>query len=154
MKAVYPLMLAIALGLSACGEEPAATSSADNAANVTEMPDVTEVPVESGAGDEAMTNATGAALPTDAWVGKWVGVEGLVLDIQPGSGPGKYALAVTLMDGTENYEGTAKGETIAFTRAGKPETIRKATGDETGLKYLAGKTNCLMIKQAEGFCRG
>ncbi|RYD89574.1 MAG: hypothetical protein EOP61_31355, partial [Sphingomonadales bacterium] len=26
------------------------------------------------------TNGTAAALPTDAWVGKWTGVEGLVLD--------------------------------------------------------------------------
>lgn len=95
-----------------------------------------------------------ATPPTDQWVGKWVGVEGLVLDIQPGDGPGKYALAVTLMDGTENYEGTAKGETIAFTRDGKTETVRKATGEQTGLKYLAGKTNCLMIKSGEGFCRG
>lgn len=156
MKSVSPIVLALAFGLAGCGGEPA-TNSADNAANVAEMPDGTEVPVEGGAvmtneGDAGL-NASGAALPTDAWVGKWVGVEGLVLDIQPGDGPGKYALAVTLLDGTENYEGTAQGETIGFTRAGTKETIRKATGDETGLKYLAGKTNCLMIKSGEGFCR-
>ncbi|AHE57495.1 hypothetical protein [Sphingomonas sanxanigenens] len=157
MKSVSPIVLALALGLAGCGGAPATnTADADNAANVADVPEITDVPVEGGGmtneGDVGL-NAAGAALPTDAWVGKWIGVEGLVLDIQPGDGPGKYALAVTLMDGTENYEGTAKGETIAFTRDGKAETIRKATGDETGLKYLAGKTNCLMIKTAEGFCR-
>ena len=154
MKAAYPLMLAIALSLSACGGEPV-TNGADNEATVADVPDVTEVPVETGTGEEeAPANAAGAALPTDAWVGKWVGVEGLVLDIQPGDAPGRYALVVTLLDGTEHHEGRAAGETITFTRAGKTETIRKATGEETGLKYLAGKTNCLMIKQGEGFCRG
>lgn len=154
MKALLPF--ALAFGLAACsGGTEVANVATDN---VQDVPDITEVPVEDGplnAGmDEEGGNVTAAALPTDAWVGKWVGVEGLVLDIQPGDGPGKYALAVTLLDGTENYEGTAAGEAISFTRAGKTETIRKASGDDTGLKYLAGKTNCLMIKSGEGFCRG
>jgi len=42
---------------------------------------------------------------------------------------------------------------IRFIRNGRPESIRAATGDETGLKWLAGKQNCLMIQQGEGFCR-
>jgi len=148
------LALALALGLAACSGGTDAGNVAV-AGNVQDVPDITEVPVEGGAtnaGEEA-EDATMAALPTDAWTGKWIGVEGLALDIQPGDGPGKYALAVTLLDGTSNYEGTAAGETISFTREGKTETIRKATGDETGLKYLAGKTNCLMIRSGEGFCR-
>jgi hypothetical protein len=49
--------------------------------------------------------------------------------------------------------GTADGDVIRFERGGVRETIRKATGDQTGLKWLAGKQNCLVIKQAEGFCR-
>jgi hypothetical protein len=98
-------------------------------------------------------NATAAGLPTDAWVGKWIGVEGLVLDIQPAGERGHYMLSVTLLDGTKSYEGTAEGDMIRFTRNGRPESIRAATGDQTGLKWLAGKTNCLMIQQGEGFCR-
>jgi len=148
------LALALVLGLAACsGGTDAGNVTATG--NVQDVPDITEVPVEGGPGNagEEAEDAAMVALPTDAWTGKWVGVEGLVLDIQPGDGPGKYALAVTLLDGTDNYEGTAAGETISFTRDGKTETIRKATGDETGLKYLAGKTNCLMIKSGEGFCR-
>ena len=91
--------------------------------------------------------------PPDAWTGKWTGPEGLMLDIQPGAAPGRYTIGVALLDGTNSYEGTAAGDVIRFTRDGVEETIRAATGDETGLKYLAGKQNCLMIKQAEGFCR-
>ena len=98
-------------------------------------------------------NAAAAALPTDAWVGKWIGVEGLVLDIQPSGERGRYVLSVTLLDGTKSYDGTADGDVIRFTRDGRPESIRAANGDQTGLKWLAGKQNCLMIQQGEGFCR-
>jgi hypothetical protein len=101
----------------------------------------------------AQTNIVEAPLPTDAWVGRWIGVEGLVLDIQKAGERGKYMLGVTLLDGTKSYEGTADGELIRFVRDGRRETVRAATGDETGLKWLAGKRNCLIIQQAEGFCR-
>lgn len=94
-----------------------------------------------------------APLPTDAWTGKWIGVEGLVLDIQPSGERGHYVLSVTLLDGTKSYDGVADGNVIRFTRNSRPESIRAATGDETGLKWLAGKQNCLMIQQGEGFCR-
>jgi len=98
-------------------------------------------------------NSAAAALPTDGWIGKWMGVEGLMLDIQPAGEHGHYLLSVTLLDGTNSYEGTAEGDMIRFIRNGRPESIRAATGDETGLKWLAGKQNCLMIQQGEGFCR-
>jgi len=102
---------------------------------------------------EPVSNAAAPALPTDAWIGKWIGVEGLVLNIQPAGESGHYMLSVTLLDGTKSYEGTAEGDMIRFIRNGRPESVRAATGDQTGLKWLAGKTNCLMIQQGEGFCR-
>jgi len=98
-------------------------------------------------------NSAAEPLPTDAWIGKWIGVEGLVLDIQPAGERGRYMLSVTLLDGTKSYDGSADGDAIRFTRDGRPESIRAATGDQTGLKWLAGKQNCLMIQQGEGFCR-
>jgi len=102
---------------------------------------------------DPVANGVEPALPTDGWVGKWIGVEGLVLDIQPAGERGRYVLSVTLLDGTKSYEGSADGDAIRFTRDGRPESIRAATGDQTGLKWLAGKQNCLMIQQGEGFCR-
>lgn len=101
----------------------------------------------------AENGAAAASLPTDQWIGKWVGVEGLALEIAPGPDAGQYALKVTLLDGPANFVGTAAGDAIRFTRDGKAAVIRKASGDETGLKYLAGKTDCLMIEKGEGFCR-
>lgn len=98
-------------------------------------------------------NASVGTLPTDAWTGKWIGVEGTVLDIQSAGEAGHYVLSVTLLDGTNSYDGTADGDAIRFTRKGRPESVRAATGAATGLKWLAEKQNCLMIQQGEGFCR-
>lgn len=91
---------------------------------------------------------------TDAWIGKWVGVEGLALDIAKGDMPGTYRLHIALMDGASDYAGKAEGNVIRFTRDGVAETIRDTSGVETGLKWLAEKSDCLTIKPGEGFCRG
>jgi len=146
-----PFLAAAALLLAGCSEKaPEANTAA--AAPDNETMDVEEVPAnEDPSGADA---DLAEALPTDAWIGKWTGVEGLFLDIAKTETPGSYKITVGLMDGAKDYMGTASGETITFQRGGVKETIRPATGDETGLKWLAGKTNCLMIKQAEGFCRG
>ncbi len=90
---------------------------------------------------------------TDAWLGKWVGVEGLVLviDRAPGA-PGSYQLTITLLDGTTSYAGTADVDRIRFERNGT-EYIRAGKGSDTGLKWLADKNNCLIVKDGEGFCR-
>lgn len=92
-------------------------------------------------------------VPTDRWIGKWVGVEGLALDIAAGDRPGTYRLHIALMDGADDYAGVADGEVIRFTRDGTAETIRHVAGAETGLKWLDKKVDCLTIKPGEGFCR-
>lgn len=152
MRYALPLVAVAAL-LSACGEKtPENASATENIVeNVEEVP-ANEEPVDANLIEANMTNAADTAV-TDAWAGKWTGPEGLALEISKAATPGSYDVKITLLDGTESYAGTAAGETIHFKRGGTQETIRKATGDETGLKYLAGKKNCLMIKQAEGFCR-
>jgi hypothetical protein len=32
------------------------------------------------------------------------------------------------------------------------ETLEARNGDETGMKWLAGKTDCLTVKPGEGYC--
>jgi hypothetical protein len=58
------------------------------------------------------------------------------------------------MDGTTTHEGTGTADGISFMRDGQAETIRAGTGADTGLKWLADKTDCLIIKPGEAFCRG
>lgn len=88
----------------------------------------------------------------DAWAGKWTGVEGTYLNLTKKGD--KYTVEIANLDGPKTYEGTAKGDTIEFTRNGKTETIKTATGAETGMKHLEKETNCLVVtKGSEGFCR-
>jgi hypothetical protein len=94
---------------------------------------------------------TDAPLPTDAWVGTWTGVEGLRIDIEKVGAA--YKLHIVNMDGEGDYSGVPDGEKIVFERAGKTETLTHGDGKATGLKWLADKTNCLVIQPGEGFCR-
>ena len=94
-------------------------------------------------------NGTGAA--TDAWIGRWNGPEGTYLEIAGAAGA--YEITVKDLDAARTFNGAAAGNRIEFRRDGTAESIRATTGDETGMKWLAGKTNCLTINAGEGYCR-
>lgn len=85
--------------------------------------------------------------------GAWPGVEGTSLTVTKTGD--KYKVAITGPDKkTESFEGVPKGDTIEFTRKGKVETIKAATAEETGMKWLQGEKNCVVItKGSEGYCR-
>ncbi|MEQ6333184.1 hypothetical protein [Sphingobium sp. MK2] len=145
-----PLLLTGAL-LTGCG--PGAETN--NVANAT-----ASVPtVETIEDSDAINSADGPAgrLPTDDWIGRWTGPEGLFLDIQPAPDgkPGSYALTnKDTLDRQGDYAGMAEGPMIRFTRDGVALTIRPGTGAETGFKYLADKTDCLIVVAGqEGYCR-
>lgn len=145
------LSLLATAALSGCGQ-PVVDNAAAPAGN--QAVEVEDIAADDGALPATGETGTEIAAGTDAWVGKWVGPEGLALDVAPAAEPGGYRLTVTLLDGTDSYDGTVDGDVIRFTRDGVEETIRRANGDETGLKYLAGKQDCVVIKPGEGFCRG
>ena len=88
---------------------------------------------------------------TDAWVGRWNGPEGTYLEIASiGSG---YEVTIKDLDAARTFIGSAADGRIEFRRDGVPEAIKATNGDETGMTWLAGKTNCLTIKLGEGYCR-
>jgi hypothetical protein len=100
-----------------------------------------------------MADGKKPAPPTDVWIGKWIGVEGNFLDIQAGLAPGVYAITEGTLDGQKSYVGAAKDMTIEISDGGKTLAINAGKGEESGLKYLAGKTDCLIIESGRGFCR-
>ena len=66
----------------------------------------------------------------------------------------KYKVEIKNLDGTQTFDGAAVGDTVQFTRKGKLETIKAATAEETGMKWLQGEKNCVVItKRSEGYCR-
>jgi hypothetical protein len=87
------------------------------------------------------------------WAGKWTGPEGLFVEITPTTRE-HYDLKIQAdLDTLGTYKGYDSEHGIKFEKDGRTESLRKVSGDETSLKYLAGKKDCLMIKQGEGFCR-
>ena len=116
--------------------------------------ETTEVPVET-VPDESADAIDPATAPHRfaSWAGRWTGVEGMYVAIAPAE-PGKYRLEMQSdLDTKGTYEGSDSEHGIRFARAGEQLTLRRGNGDETGLKHLAGKQDCLIVKDGEGYCR-
>lgn len=98
--------------------------------------------------------APAAATPAgpDAWLGKWTGPEGTFLLLEKRDDHG-YTVTIQSLDGRESYPGDAAGRSIEFERDGKTERLRPGSGKLTGMKWLADKSDCLLIQLGEGFCR-
>jgi hypothetical protein len=92
-----------------------------------------------------------------AWAGRWTGPEGTYLELNQvqavDTAPASYDIAIRDLDRERRYSGHAQGDTIVFTRNGVTETIRQGNGKETGMKWLADKHRCLIIRTGEGYCR-
>lgn len=87
------------------------------------------------------------------WSGTWIGVEGMYVKITPLE-TGPYSLIMQSdLDTLGTYEGNDSEQGIEFTRDGKVLTLRAGSGAEIDLKHLAEKTDCLVVKSGEGYCR-
>jgi hypothetical protein len=103
--------------------------------------------------DDAADKAVSGTHRYAAWEGRWTGVEGMYLDIQPAAA-GRYQLEMQYdLDNSGMFTGQDGEQGITFTRDGQPLTLIKGRGDATGLKYLADKRDCLIVKDGEGYCR-
>ncbi len=95
---------------------------------------------------------------TDQWVGRWIGVEGLFLEISKDkpAGPGHYLLHMRYGlddDQIGTFEGQATTEGISFNRGDGPQLLRSGDGEATGMKWLLEKEDCLVVATGEGYCR-
>jgi len=162
VKPLVPIIAAVLLG--ACSSP--GSDGGDNATAPINMdeasPEEGPVPAPSdpAAADAASAPTTNMAGPVSAatqkdYLGRWVGVEGMYLEVaaKPNGG-------VTLDmrwglddDMAGKFDGSVTAEGLRFTRKGVAETARRTDGDATGLKWLAGKTDCLMVNPGEGYCR-
>jgi hypothetical protein len=97
------------------------------------------------------TTGDPAGAATDAWVGRWIGPEGTYLELAGANGV--YEVTIKDLDAARTFTGSAASDRIEFRRDGVTESIRATNCDATGMKWLAGKVNCLTIKPGEGYCR-
>lgn len=140
MRKIMAIATTFALLASAgCGRSATENRQADPTAGE----DVVTVPDESNAGDADLAD----------WVGKWTGPEGMFVDITQ-TGEGKFRLEMQSdLEMRGSYEGVAAADGIRFNRGPETLTLKKSDGDATGMKWLAGKKDCLMVKPGEGYCR-
>lgn len=149
-----PATLLVAMLVAACnGASPPA---ADNAVATINAADTTDPVVPADADADAMGNEVDTAdAPVDVekYAGRWVGVEGMVLTVATAGGD-RVSLDMQYdLDHRQKTTGTVTPDGISFTRDGQPMVLKPGDGDATGLKYLAGKTDCLIVKSGEAYCR-
>ena len=143
------LVLLPAMMLAACGQQPPA--AAENGSKVGSI-GAPQVAVAKAPTTPAAPVAMASA--PSGLAGRWVGVEGMYLVVTPGAGDRVDLEMQWSLDDQGKFEGRRVGDGIAFTRNGTLETLKPSDGNATGLKYLAGKKDCLTVKPGEGYCRG
>lgn len=89
----------------------------------------------------------------DSWTGRWQGPEGTYLDLQKSEADDEYNVVIADLDGPRTFKGHTTDEGIMYARNGATEIIKAGNGQATGMKWLADKKNCLVVKAGEGFCR-
>ncbi len=150
-----------AMLLGGCGaaerrsEGRATQAEIDNSAQATIAPPVapTPTPGESAtATPTPVASASDTPVDTARYLGRWTGVEGMFLVVAPS--PEGVTLDMQYdLDHRATFAGTVGADGIAFTRGGMAETLRPGDGAATGLKWLADKRDCLVVKTGEGYCR-
>ena len=157
MKTVA-LLFAVA-ALAACSDrQPAAGTAAPPESSAPAATTPAE-PVSTGndTGADPMPSmppapADGAKVEAD-YLGRWTGVEGMYLVVASKSGGGVTLDMQWDLDNKGTFDGSVTAEGLRFTRNDIAETAVPTNGDATGLKYLAGKQDCLTVKPGEGYCR-
>ena len=107
--------------------------------------------VAPGPASSASSAGARADAITDQWSGQWNGPEGTFLRIA--GNQGTYEITIQNLDGPRTFQGSTADSQILFVRDGLKESIRATGGAETGMKWLAGKSNCLTVRAGEGYCR-
>jgi hypothetical protein len=142
-------LLALALSLAACnGAPPSTTANSMTSAGASE-PAADNIAVPAATPTPALSTANASR----DYAGRWIGVEGTYLNVTP-TGPNTASLEMQYdLDNKGTYPGSVTPEGLRFTRNGETLLLRPSNGDATGLKWLAGKRNCLTVKSGEGYCR-
>lgn len=156
MRHLIPAALLAALAACSSPNAPAndaamtGTGEYDGVTNAAEPVSTPAPPSNMAAPEPAAT----AKLEAD-YLGKWIGVEGMVLDVKKRAGGGVTLDMVWGLDPADkgSFPGSVTAEGLRFTRNGKDEVLVPSDGDATGLKWLAGKKDCLTVKTGEGYCR-
>ena len=137
-----------------------ATACSPEQNNTTTTANVTDGPANVAEATNAVEPANGSgaivAPPATetAYLGKWIGPEGLVLDVTAKAGGGVAINNQWTLDDKGQFAGSVTAEGLRWMRGNAPVTAVMTDGDATGMKWLAGKKNCLTVTAgSEAYCR-
>lgn len=97
-----------------------------------------------------------AAVDVSGLLGKWIGVEGTTLMVSKTtteSDGDRYILDFVMLDGPVSVQGVSVSDGIQFSRDGETFTLHPGSGEDTGMKYLVDKKDCVVVQSYEGYCR-
>ena len=147
MKVTSFLAMAAVLALAACSPKP--TPGEVTASQSSESAAMSMTAAE--AASVAAMQADSSSSLGEVYTGKWTGPEGTSLTITP---VGKaFDVVIQNLDGPRTFSGTLKDDGLHITRDTIPLVIHKGSGQETGMKWLADKSDCVIIAPNEGYCR-
>lgn len=149
-----PFLVFAVVAIAACSDRtPApANSAAPEPVSAPSAPSVEPAPIPPPEATPTPPTTEAAMLEAD-YLGRWTGVEGMYLDIATKHGGGVRVQMQWDLDHSGTFDGSVTAEGLRFMRDGVAETAVPGNGDATGLKYLAGKQECLVVKPGEGYCR-
>jgi hypothetical protein len=108
--------------------------------------------------DPAVPGAPGAkvAVPpervqTDKWMGKWNGPGETYLTLEPKGD--RYLITIRSNESLSTYEGRPATHRITFERFSVKESIRPGSAKDAGVDALADKSDCLVVKPGEAYCK-
>lgn len=90
--------------------------------------------------------------PVQEWLGRWEGVEQTALELSRRP-DGHLQVKLVGLDGEMSVRGVARGDVVEIYHLSQKRTIRFGNGEDTGMKWLADKKECLIIMTGEGYCR-
>ncbi len=157
MKALA-LLFAVA-ALAACSDRqpaadaPAPAEASPSAATIAAEPASAPSDAKTNPARTAPTAPAATAKMEADYLGRWTGVEGMVLDVASKPGGGVTLDMQWDLDNKGTFDGSVTAEGLRFMRNGVAERAVHSNGDATGLKHLAGKQDCLTVKPGEGYCK-
>jgi glucose/arabinose dehydrogenase len=147
-----PMRYAAALtliALAGCSHEQSNMTTS----NVTEVTNTAE-PANAAAPAGNAADVVAPPATQTAYLGKWIGPEGLVLEVTAKPDGGVAISNQWTLDDKGKFEGSVTAEGLRWMRGNTPVTAVLTDGDATGMKWLAGKKTCLTVTAgSEGYCR-
>jgi hypothetical protein len=88
---------------------------------------------------------------TDKWMGKWNGPGETYLILAPQGN--NYLITIRSNESLSTYEGKPATHRITFERQSVKESVRPGSAKDAGVAALADKSDCMVVKPGEAYCR-